>query len=470
MAKALAFKRSTSEIVTVDTINNRVSVLGSALANVETTSAFPGRSENLVAVYRGDPYFLYLHNTNEIRLAAFTGGAWADVAGFTAVVSAGGDMKPIGLHVVQDYLVAIMAEADAGAGLDRVIARTSQDGVVWNAVVTKTFTGTPVTNDGGHTIAWRNAVFVGTAEGVAYFDPINNVWSTAFDSGDDAALTGSTIPVGNFCFWNNALYFVKPDMVPTIYQLDSEFDTTSPPASPMWTNQLPTGIPGLGTVTVGPDTGTFLLFVNKLDKLCLLYSAQLGTKLIEVDAASFPIFDDVTDDYLPSALKTSANLGFALYVDDRRRVNELQSFLIRFPSAGDTQLASWNGVDEFTVRTTFSSVELMPPDDRFGELRTYTALQPTAAIDAVSAPFPGRVQLDYTVRDSGSRPIDVFGEYSVDGDAWSPMTQGDGDDGSEQLASSPAGTSYTFYWDAFSDLDGNFDHMHMRIVARISGV
>lgn len=472
MAKALAFKRDTSEVVTIDTINNAFAVLGAALPLVDTTSVFPGRSQNIVAVYQGDPYFLYRHGSNEVRLASFTAGAWADVAGFTAVTAAGaGDMIPIGLHVVQDYLVAIMAETDAGGGSDRLIARTSQDGIAWNATVDDLMPTTPVTNQGGHSIAWRNAVFVAAVDGVNYFDPINNVWGAAFDTGDDGLLTGSTLPVGNFTFWNNDLYFVKPDSVPTIYSLDTAFNTTTPPANPMWTNRLPTGIPGLGTVTVGPDTGTFLLFVNKQDQLTLLYSAQLGSKLIVTDAAAFPIFTDVTDTLLPSALRTTPDLGFSLYVDDRRRVNELQSILIRFPSSGDTQLASWDGVSEVNVRTTFSGVQFMPPDERFGgELRTFTDLQPTAHITAASQPFPGRVQLNYTVRESSSRPVDIFGEYSIDGDVWNAMTQGDGDSGNEQLASSPAGTAYTFFWDAFVDLDGDYDHMRMRIVARISGV
>jgi hypothetical protein len=80
------------------------------------------------------------------------------------------------------------------------------------------------------------------------------------------------------------------------------------------------------------------------------------------------------------------------------------------------------------------------------------------------------MQLDYTVRDIGSKPVDIFGEYSIDGDEWLPMTQGDGDDGNEQLATSPVGTQYSFFWDAFIDLDGDFDFMNMRIVARIAGV
>jgi hypothetical protein len=468
MAKALAYQRATQEVVTVDTINNNITALGAVVAAADISPVFPLRARNLLAVYRGDPYLTYRAGVNEVRVAVFSGGVWTDIPSAT-ITTGSGTVAPIGLHVVQDYLVSITWRQNS-AGVDGLFAQRSADGSTWDPLVSLGATIQPTVSEGCHSIAWRNAVFVGTGSGIAYYDPIADAMSAGFDTGDDTLLDGTTIPAGNFTFWNNDLYFVKPDIVPTIYSLDSSFDTTSPPASPMWANRLPTGIPGLGAVTVGPDTGQFLLFVNKLDELCMLYSAALGTKLIRTTGAAFPIFTDVTDVFLDSALKAEANLGFALFVDDRRRQNELQSFLIHFPSAGDTQLASWNSVDAFNVRSTFTGLTLSPPDDRYGALRTFTNLQPTTHVRAVTQPFPGRVSLDYTVRDSSSRPVDVFGEYSIDGDVWSPMTQGDGDSGSEQLASSPAGTDYTFFWDAFVDLDGDFDNMEMRIVSRISGV
>jgi hypothetical protein len=469
MAKLLGFKRDTSEVVTVDSINNNLTAVGAALVDVETTTAFPGRTQNNLAIYRGDPHLLYLHNTNEIRLAAYKAGVWADVAGFTAIAPTGaGNMTPTCLRIVQDFLVAIVQESDGGA--DRIVARTSQDAIAWNAIDPRAMPTQPTTNQGGASVVWRNAVFVATNDGIIYYDPINAAWGASFDSGDDSFNQGVNIPIGSFTFWNNELYFAKPDTVPTIYQLDRDFDPNSPPASPMWENRLPTGIPGLGAVTVGPDTGTFLLFVNKVDELCLLYSAQLGTKLIKANAALFPLFDDVTTVVLDSSISNALNLGFALFVDDRRAVNELQSFLIVNPSSGDTQLASWDGVGAFLIRTTFIGVQLMPPDDRFGALRTFTNLQPSAHIRATSKPFPGRTQIDYTVRDASARPVDVFGEYSIDGDAWLPMTQGDGDSGNTQLVSTLVGSDYSFFWDAFSDLDGDYDFVFQRIVARISGV
>jgi len=470
MAKVLTFRRSTSEVMTLDTINNKLVALGAALPNVETTTAFPLRAENLIVVYRGDPYLLYLHDTNEIRLSRYSSGAWADVAGFTAITAVSGNMTPTALNVVQDYLVAVCQESDS-VGVDKIIARRSQDGVVWDPITTKLMTTQPVTNQGGHSIVWRNAVFVATADGVVYYDALSDAWSASFDVGNDAMLTGLELTAGNFAFWNNALYFVKPNVVPTIYQIDSAFDLGAPPASPMWTNLLPTGIPGLGTVTVGPDTNTFLLFVNKQDELCLLYSALLGTKLIKASAALFPLFDDVTDDILDPAISGAANLSFSLFVDDRRRANELQSILIRNVTAVTTQLATWDGVSTMDVRATFAGEQLSFPDDRFsGELRLFTNLQPTTFFDGMTQPTPGRVLIDYTVRDSGARPVDVFGEYSIDGDEWLPMTQGDGDDGNSQLPTSLAGISYQFMWDAYADLDGDYDNMLMRIVSRIANV
>jgi len=470
MAKLLAFKRDTSEVVTIDSINNRLTAVGTPLPNVETSSLFPGRTENNLAVYRGDPYFLYLHDTNEVRLAVYQSGVWADVGTFPAFTTGSGELFPIALQVVQDYLCVIVGRQNS-AGVDGVLARASQDGTTWaSPIVSLGAPIQPTVSQGGHTIVWRNAIFIATASGIAFFDPDANAFSASYDTGDDTFLVGATIPVGNFCFWNNELYFAKPDTVPTIYQLDRNFDPNSPPTPPLWENRLPTGIPGLGTVTVGPDTGTFLLFVNKLDELCLLYSAQLGTKLIKANSALFPLFDDVTTAVLRPATASALNLGFSLFVDDRRSVNELQSFLIRNPSSGDTQLGSWDGVGSLLIRTTFIGVQVMAPDDRFGALRTFTNLQPAAYITANTKPFPGRTQIDYTARDALSRPVDIIGEYSIDGDVWNTMTQGDGDSGNSQLPSSPGGVNYTFFWDAFADLDGDFDFVFQRVIARISGV
>lgn len=469
MAKALVFQRDVRQAITVDTVNNRVTAVGAAIASVDTTSAFPGRTRNNITVYEGNPYLLYRHASNEVRLSVFQAGAWANVGTFPAITTGSGTIHPIALQVDQDFIVAVAYRQNT-AGVDALVVRRSQDGVTWDPDNTLAAPTQPTVSEGDHSVVWRNTLFLATASGIAYYVPTTDTLVGAFDTGDDALLGGAEATAGSFVFWNGSLYFVQHGSPPAIYKLDDAWDPASPVAPPAWTRQLATGVPAQGTVTVGPDTGSLVAFVNRNDELCLLYSAQLGTKLVRSTVGDFPAFTDVTDTFLSSALSALTDVGFSLYVDDRRRVNELQSFLLRQPAAGNTQLLSWDGVNTLNERAVFTGRLFMPGDERFGALRTFTNLQPTTHIRATSQPFPGRTQLDYTVRDSGSRPVDVFGEYTTDGDVWLPMTQGDGDSGNEQLATSPAGTDYTFFWDAFSDLDGDFDFMNMRIVARISGV
>jgi len=471
MAKALAFKRTTREVVTVDTVNNTVAALGTPLAASDLTSAFPGRSNNLVAIYRGQTFLLYRHTANEIRLAQLTGGAWVDVVGFTAITTGSGDLTPICLQVERERIVAI-AQRSNSAGIDGTLARRSADGVTWDPVVTFTAPGPfqPTTSQGGNSVVWRNAVFVATAIGIIYYIPSTNTFAAAYDQGSDLGLTSQYTPVGSFAFWNGNLYFAVGGSVPTLYRLDPTWDPTAPPAAPAWSRILVTGLNAIGTMTVGADSGTIHMFVDKTDALVLLYSGSLSTKMARATAATFPAFTDVTTTFLPAEIQVAINYGFSGFVDDRRRANELQSFLVRDPTGNRTLLLSWDGVSAMVVRTTFTSLQLMPPDERFGELRTYTAQQPAAFVTSTSQPFPGRVSIIYTLIDTASRPLDVFGEYSTDGDQWLPMTQGDGDDGNEQLASSPGGTAHTFFWDAFADLDDDLPFVFQRIVARIAGV
>jgi hypothetical protein len=65
------------------------------------------------------------------------------------------------------------------------------------------------------------------------------------------------------------------------------------------------------------------------------------------------------------------------------------------------------------------------------------------------------VSLQYVLSDAQSRPFDVHVLFSLDGGAtFQPASEaaGAGSDGVAQLASSPAGTTYTFVWDAARDL------------------
>jgi hypothetical protein len=470
MAKALAFRRDQSEVVTVDTINNALAALGAAIPNAELTDRFGSRTRNNVAIFLGDPYLLYRESTaGETRVTKYATGAWSDAAAAALVDPATGYRSPICLHVVQDQLVQITSVNQDGV-TDEIAARRSADGAAWSAAVTRTMPTKPGDNRGGHSIVWRNAVWLATSDGLMYYDVAGDAFGPTFDTGSDSNITGQEALLGAFAFWNNDLYFVLPGAALRIYKLATSWGLASPPAPPAWTNVAATGIPSVGTFTPGPDVGAVCLLVGPADDaLYLLYSAQLGTKMAKTTAADYPAFTDVTDPYIPTGIRAETNLGFAVFVDDRRSTAELMSLLLHDPTTSDTRLASWDGTTEIAVRTTFSSIAVMPPHERFGALRTYTALQPTCHVRSTTQPFPGRVEIDYTVRDSGSRPVDIFGEYSIDGDEWLSMTQGDGDDGHEQLASTPAGSDYTFYWDTWVDLDGTFSNMRMRIVARISG-
>jgi hypothetical protein len=476
MAKVLAFQRSTSEVVTLDTVNNTVLPLGAAILEADTTATWPGRTQNILAIYKGDPYLLYKWISplpgppNEIRLAKWDGATWTDVVGFTAVIAAGvGDIMPTGLQVEQDYLVAVMWQTNTG-GADGAVVRRSQDAVAWDPTVTLAAPAQPTASEGGHTIAWRNTIFIATAAGVIWYDPATDTLAAGYDGGDDTLLVGAEATAGMFAFWNNDLYFLLPGGAPSLYRLDPTWNLTTPAAVPAWTREAITGTVGVGSVGVSADSITWCLFVNRLDELCIFYSGVIGTKLLKAVATSFPAFTDITVEFLPESIRDAPNIGVSISVDDRRRTNELQSFLLWEPALGRTRLARWDGSSQLDVRTTYTSLQLLSPNERFGSLRTFTDLQPAVHLTGTNQPFAGRMEIDYVVRDASSRPVDIFGEYSVDGDEWLPMTQGDGDDGNEQLATTPAGLPYTFFWDSFIDLSGSFDSMNMRIVARLAGV
>lgn len=480
MAKFLAFKRSTRQVVTVDTINAKVADLGGQLATADTTNAFPNRSENVVAVFRGDPYALYRSASNEVKLARYSGGAWADVVGFTALTSGTGLITPTGLHVVQNRLVAI-ATLSLSAGVDAVYARRSaaDDGTTWDAAVTQAFATQPLDTRAGPSIVWHNTVWFTTAEGIGYYVPATDTLSATFDQGDTPAnlIAGQRANFGSFAIFASNLYYVlatdNPVGAPAIFELDSSWDPAAP--TPTFTN-LNIVIPGVGNVTLSNDTGNYSLFVNKAGILSLIYSGSNESKLVTISrAATSWTVDDVTDTLLPSSISGEADLGFGYYVDDRRSSNEKHVIIVRFRPAVPVAilLASWDGVTAVTQTATLddggSGLDLILPDAERSDFRTFTDNQPAAYIDTYSQPFPGRIRIDYTVQDSSSRPIDILAEYSIDGQSWSTMTQGDGDSGNESLPSAPTGVAYFFNWDAFADLDGTYDNMDIRIVARLAG-
>ena len=481
MSKILAYKRSDKRIVTVDSITGDMANLGNQIAAAEGTSLFPNRSENLVCIFQGDPYMLYLSNTNQIRLSRYSAGVWADVAGFTPIVTGAGFLKPTALQVEKDRLVAI-ASRTGSVIQDGVFARRSaqEDGTTWNAAIFQAFPIQPTDTGPSQTISWKNTIWFATGAGLAYYIPDTNTLSATFDAGNDLLLTGQAALFGSFAFWDNDLYFIFPRDVPAsaplLYKLTAGWLPTAPVAPPAWINTL-VALPAVGVVLVSPDTGNFSMFVNKAGALSIFYSGDLGTKLITLARSGSSLaVTDLTASQLPLVLSAEPNLGCCLHVDDRRRTNERHTLLVRFRPAIPVavMICTWDVASSVRVIRTQDDggvgLDLMLPDEERGDFRTFTNLQPTCHIRDISQPFPGRVKLDYTVRDSGSRPIDVAGEYSIDGQEWFPMTEGDGDSGALSLVSTPAGSNYFFFWDAFIDLDGDYPFVHQRLIAKISGV
>ena len=482
MAKLLAFKRATRQVVVVDTVNATIADLGTAIAAADTTNAFPNRCENVVAVFRGAPYLLYRTATNEVRLSKLDIGTltWADVPGFTAITTGTGVLTPTCLHVVKDRLTAVCS-LSLSAGVDAVIARRSaqDDGDTWDPTVSQLFATQPLDTRGGPSIVWRNAVWFTTSEGIGYYDPDGDVIAATMDTGSDTNITGQKANFGSFTFFDNDLYYVLPTDLPagtpSLYRLDKTWSTTAPVPT---FQAILLVIPGVGDIIVNNDTGNYSLFVDRAaGAMALFYSGTLGSKVVSIaKAGSSFTLTDITATSMPSSLSGEPNLGFSFYADDRRRTNEKHTIIVRFRPAipVSVQLYSWDGVSQMVQVADFddggAGLDLITPDEERSDFRTYTANEPSVYIDDTSQPFPGRVRLDYTVQDQLSRPVDVLPEYSTNGQTWFDMTQGDGDSGKDDLATTPTGNSYFFHWDAFVDLDGDLDNVDVRVVVRISGV
>lgn len=297
------------------------------------------------------------------------------------------------------------------------------------------------------------------------------------DTGNDVGLTGATGPgnlVGTFASWDGRLYFVQPKTAAgaiKIYQLSESWQSAEAVPAPQWTSVSFSGIVDAGFATVSADSGMWSMFVNRNDELCLFYSASGSTKLAKTSSKTFPLtFTDLTNSILPTSIATKTAMGIALFTDDRRRTNILQSFFIRDVSAGNLIIASWDGTSPVAVEGTITGVDFLLPASYAGQEVTFTNLQPTGQITAVAQTFPGRLRVDYTVRCDPARVVDVELEWSIDGDRYSLATKGDEDSGDTDLPASPSGVSYFFNWDAFVDLDGDLNNVLLRIVPRISGV
>lgn len=549
MAQTLGFLRSTSQVVTFDTINNLVSPLGPALVGVATTQAlFPAKIQNTEAVYQGNPYAAVITTAGniEIRVYSVGTGLWTLSSAVYTPVTLGALQSPICLQEVNNKLVAIWLESAAGSS---IISAAVYDGVTWSTRKNTAANALLATSYGGNSVVWDGAVFFATTLGIGSFVPGTGFGS--FDQGLNPAIINPLIdpitPQGCFAFWNNVLYFIKPATglsAAILFSLNPLWDISLAP--PQWNTV--TGVNGIvtsGVMIAGNDIGNYCLFVNKQNQISLFHSGPSGTRLAVSATSAFPTFTDVTADLLPADIAMKTDLGVSLYPDDRRRLNEQQWFFLRDSSltGNEVTLCKWDGVNPLVVQTSFPGEDYLLPGNQDGEPRTFTNVQPacyitdvnsgpyvtltltsavgfavgdivqsvtyavkalvtslvgttlvgkimagtwptsgsitdtasattttfTGAVSAYVAPaFPGRAVITYKVRDTFSRNVDTFGEFSLDGVTWFQMTEGDGDDGSQAIASSPAGTLHTFYWDAFADLNGTYSDLLIRMIARVA--
>lgn len=472
MAKLLAYDRANLQPVTLDTVTGALTALGGTIPTAEPSNTFPGRVKDIVSTYLGDTYLLYRDTTPELHLSLYDGvSAWADVGTF---LNPAGNVFPVALQVWRNQLLALYQ--DVGATTINVALSDPNDGTAWNFGSAMAL---PSITPAGKTFAWRSVVFVATADGITWYNPDTDAWGP-LDTGNDAAITGAKAAHGAFATIGNALYYILPTDsgvgTPLLYRLASGWDPASPPAAPAWTN-LNLLFPAAGGINPTADNATYALFVNKAGVLTAWYSGTLATKIVTItDSGSGFVVNDITTTVAPG-LGSVIEAGWSVYVDDRRSSNEQHTILGRNLQASPNEILvySWDGVSEATLVARLDNgglgQDLILPDDELGgEFRTFTNVEPSCHIRTANQPFPGRYEFAYTVRDTSSRPVDLSGEYSLDGQTWSAMTQGSGDDGNENLATSPAGTDYTFFWDAFQDLAGDFDLVKVRLVARISGV
>ena len=477
MARFLIFDRNLSRIQEINSTTGVLAPVGPAIAGLEASSLWDYRCTNVVALFRGDVYVLARTNANEYVVYQWDGAAMNLVHG---PILLAGVTSPVGLAVINDHLVGVVNELAIGQNTHYLF---STDGVVWGTVTTGGLTNAAASM--GTTAVWRKTLFQATGNGIQAYGIDSAVTAglpaplLTFDIGDDGDLVTGPVFAGSFAYWDNDLYFLRPDVGAgaLLYKLDPTWDADTPIASPAWTNQLATGLPSAGALTDAVDRGTYCLFRSREDELIAVYSGTLGTVIAQTTAATFPVFTDITANVMPANVAALVNAGVSLLEDDRRRTNQLHTFFIRDTTLGNTHVLSWNGLasSPMVPVSDFVAQDFMPPNDQKADYRTYTAREPAVEFDQTAPPtqpFPGRVVLTYIVKDSLSRIIDISPEYSIDGDEWSVMSEGTGNgtEGTTSLLSSPAGEQHVFVWDAFNDLPGDISNMQMRIVPRIVGV
>lgn len=461
MARFLTYNRSSGEVLALDTSTGIPESIATALVGLELSALWDNRSRNLALVFRGDVYLLALTAANTIIVFQWDGSSWNMVLG-PIVAAGGGNLKPVGLEVENESLIAVWHEV--GGASPGTYLRASDDGTAWSALPTLL---SALVASHGTSVVWRRALFVTSELGIAAFDP-DTARVGPYDSGDDIGLGLAETCYGSFCEIDGQLYFVRPDTGagPQVYKIVDNWSSDTP-SLPEWENQGLT-IPSLGVFSNTADGCSYALFRSVQDELCLLYSGPLGTSLL-----SSPDKTTFTPVSLPAAVAALTDSSVAMLEDDRRKTNPQQFLLVRDTVLADSYLLSWDGVNDPVLKAKFTATQFMPPHDHKGDYRIYTGKEPSVEFDPLDPPsevFPGRMSLPFIVKDTLSRKISISAEWSVDGDTWNVMTEGEGGSGIENLASSPGGESHLFVWDAFNDLDTDTANVRMKIVARISGV
>lgn len=479
MGKFLAINRNTSEAVYIDTTARMVVPIGAAIAGLSTTSAWPGRSQQLANMFQAEPHILMRLLVGTVNVLRYDGVSWlASALTFSPTTGA---LSPLGLHKIHDgsqvMLAAVVLE-DAGA------SPLAQAGWLDDAGVA-TFDSSAVVPAGvgraGHSLDWRGVIHFTTTQGLWYFQPGVGVGlgfnTTAPYPGDDGNLIAPETPLGCFARWRNRLYFMQPATpLPRLYELDPTFDgLTSPaagPASPQWFNKSATGITDPGVITVADDGAANCLFVTDNNELCYFYSHGAGTFLARTNAADFPAFTDVSANILPADVLALTDIKINLLEDSRRRTNHVHEFVITDFAGSKSWLLSWDGVNPMQVEAVLDDTGLVfiTLNDQRADRAIFQNGEPEMIPGPVTENFKGNYSINYTLIDDLSRLMAISPEFTTDGVTWKPMTEGTlASDGIEDLSSSPAGDVHTFNWNATADLRGE-DLRDFRIIARISGV
>jgi len=389
MAKTLVLKRSTGQVSQLDTVNNILSPLGGALGSIPTSSTtLPCRIENLLCVYKGEPYALVVNTINniEVRKYDLTLNAWGTSVTFAPVV--GGNQAPHCLQIVGDKLVVIWNESN---GINSVMSATYFNGLAWasrvNSVAEPNLNG----NLGGHSVVWKNAVLFATKAGIGHY--FVETGFGGFDNGTDPSvsnpLVANSTMQGCFAYWNNTLYFLQPDTGSgnRLMALPTTWKAPAPSAPQFETVSGVSGFVSAGVVTLTGDIGNLCLFVNKNDELCAMYSGAQGTKFVKTTVSTFPVFTNLSDSLLPTEIGTALNVGIGFYEYTMRRNNVIQYFLIRNQDSSQNYLkvAKWDGINSVEILQSYAGHDYLIPAGKFSEIRTYLGEQPAAYIVNVNS-------------------------------------------------------------------------------------